>query len=291
MDTDSSLEDYDRTLLSMVAAEAVHVMRAFGFAGAHVILIGGLVPSLLVPSPEPGLDAHVGTRDLDLCLSVALVSGDVGEYERLEKSLRGAGFDMVREGGQPQSWRWTKAGSPIIVEFFCAATDGRVEGKLHRPGGVVGGKLSALTLAAGSLIDRDVREIEVEVELPDGGGRTLHSLKVAGPASFLASKVDALRKRNKNKDAYDVVWLVECWPGGQPSLARVLVESPIFGELQPTLHALESEFASIDAAGAVKYGRFMAHEAEAVDRESRRAVAAIGELLTEIRLARATGGG
>lgn len=281
------LGDYDVHLLPQLAGEAVRVMRAFGFAGAHVVIIGGLVPSLLVPLPDPGLEPHVGTRDIDLCLSVALVEGDVGEYERLEKSLRSAGFDMaLGDDKKPQSWRWRNtSGVPVTIEFFCPTGEDRTEpGRLYRPGGIVGGKLSALVLEAGRLIDRDVRDISVEVDLPDGGGRTRHTLKVVGPAAYLASKTDALRRRNKNKDAYDVIWLLECWPGGQTALALVVFESSVYADLGPTLAALREEFATIDAAGSVKFGRFMATEAAEVDRASRRAVGAMAALVDALAL-------
>ena len=278
-----NVDEYDATMLPILAGQAVHVMRTFGFAGAHVVIIGGLVPSLLVPVPEPGLEPHIGTRDLDLCLSVALVDGDVGEYDRLENSLRNAGFDMVpRADGTPESWRWRDR-LGVTIEFFCPPGKNRSRpGKLFRPRGVVGGKLSALVLAAGHLIDRDVRDVELEVELPHGGGQTRHVLKVVGPSAYLASKVDALRARDKNKDAYDIVWIVECWPGGQLELARTIVASAVIDELGPTLTALGEEFATIDSAGAVKYGRFMARDTAASDHASRQAVGAVAALLAAL---------
>lgn len=164
--------EYDPSLTPKLRAEAVRVIRGFSFAGGHVVVVGGLVPSLLVPNPEAGVERHIGTQDLDLCLSVALVEGHVGNYDRLEKSLKDAGFQMAREGGQSISWRWRGgADLPLTVEFFCAAGPGRTPGRLHRPGGMVGGKLSALVLSAGRLIDADTREVEIEVDLPAGGGR------------------------------------------------------------------------------------------------------------------------
>lgn len=276
--------DYDPVLVSKLRGEAARVIRAFSFAGAHVIIIGGLVPSLLVPKVEVGLEPHIGTPDLDLCLSVALVEGEVGEYERLEKCLRDAGFDMVRENGAPVSWRWIGgSGTRITVEFFCAAAEGREPGRLYRPRGVVGGKLSALVLAAGALIDRDVRDVEMEIELPDGGGRSRQQFRVAGPAGYLVAKADALRRRNKGKDAYDVVWLTECWPGGQGALADEIKVSAIFDDLQPTLTVLREEFADIDAAGAVRYGRFMANDTTTSDVHARRAVGAMGALFAALK--------
>lgn len=285
MATDSgSVTDYDPRLTSRLHAEAARVIRGFSFAGAHVVIVGGLVPSLLVPDPDDGAERHVGTQDLDLCLSVALVEGKVGNYDRLEISLREAGFDMAREDGHSVSWRWFGGVDiPLTIEFFCAAGPGREPGRLYRPGGVVGGKLSAVALTAGRLIDADTRDVELDVVLPGGGGATRQPVKVAGPAAYLAAKADALRRRNKNKDAYDIVWLVEAWPGGQPALAREIREGHVAGEpdFVEALGVLRHEFASIDAAGAVKYARFMAHDGNARDRLARQAVGAVGALLQE----------
>lgn len=275
--------DYDPLLQPALRAEAVRVIRGFSLAGAHVVIVGGLVPSLLVPQPEAGIERHVGTQDLDLCLSVALVDGNVGNYDRLEKSLKDAGFQMARdEDGHSVSWRWRGGVDlPLTVEFFCPSAPDREPGRLHRPGGVVGGKLSALVLSAGRLIDADVREVEIEVNLPGGGGATRQKVKVVGPAAYLAAKSDALRRRTKNKDAYDVVWLVESWPGGQAQLAREIGATKIAAdpEFLQSLRVLEEEFATIDSAGAVKYARFTADDHASQDRNARRAVGAVAELL------------
>jgi hypothetical protein len=277
------LSEYDPVLRSKLQGEAARIIRAFGFAGAHVIIIGGLVPSLLVPDVEVGLEPHIGTTDLDLCLSVALVEGNVGAYDRLEKCLRDAGFEMAKENGQSISWRWIGGkGAQVTVEFFCSTADGREPGRLYRPGGVVGGRLSAIALATGALIDRDFRVVELDVDLPEGGGRTKQHFRVAGPAAYIAAKADALRTRTKNKDAYDVVWLSECWPGGQPALATEIRKSSIYAELGPTLDIIREEFATIDAAGAIKYGRFMATATGGQDDAARRAVGAIRALLAAL---------
>jgi hypothetical protein len=261
--------------------EATRVVRAFGFAGAHVIIVGGLVPSLLVPNPEPGIEPHIGTQDLDLCLRMALVDGEVGAYERLEQSLMGLRFKMQNREG----WSWRGGELPLTVEFLCPPGPERETGKLYRPGGVIGGRLSALVIATGGLVDRDYREVEVEVSLPDEGGKTRQKLKVAGPAAYLAAKADALRGRNKPKDAYDIVWLVESWPGGQAGLAPVIRESAIFEDpvFLTHLEILRQEFADIDSAGAIKYARLMGGPGLDPDQLAGHAVGAIQLLLKELR--------
>lgn len=58
--------------------------------------------------------------------------------------------------------------------------------------------------------------------------------------------------------------------------------SSLVDELSPMLKVLGEEFSDIDAAGAVKYGRFMATDSAAVDIFARRAVGAIRALLVSL---------
>lgn len=92
--------DYDPSLAAAVVNEAAGLLRSVGFAADHLILIGGIVPGLLVPTLDPGIEPHIGTTDLDFCLSVAIVEGDTAEYERIEQGLRQAGFTAE------ESWHW-----------------------------------------------------------------------------------------------------------------------------------------------------------------------------------------
>lgn len=89
--------DYDPQFAAYAVSEAANILLELGAAAAHVGLFGGLVPGLLVPQLDPGQPPHIGTRDVDLCLSAAIVHGDTAEYERIEKCLRRAGFDRTEE--------------------------------------------------------------------------------------------------------------------------------------------------------------------------------------------------
>lgn len=43
--------------------------------GRHLAIVGGMVPTLLAPEPPPPLPPHVGTGDLDVHLSLNLLTG------------------------------------------------------------------------------------------------------------------------------------------------------------------------------------------------------------------------
>jgi len=280
--------EYDPSLSSAVLDEAAALLKSIGFAAHHVILIGGSVPGLLVPELDPGIEPHVGTTDLDFCLSVAIVEGETTQYERIEQGLKQAGFVAV------ESWRWR--GGPdgrLLVEFFCPAGPGREPGKLFRPKQQesptakhnLGSSLSALALEAGSMISDDVHVVTREVELPRGKGKQLMEFRVTGLTALLTAKADALRRRDKRKDAYDIVWVLEAWPGGPAGAGEVVRQSPFIErpEVAQTLATLQDQFGDIDRAGARAYAGFLGEAGDDLDLLARRAVGAVGEFLSVTR--------
>ncbi len=277
-----SRNDYDPSLVPLILGQAADVIRALSFAGGHLTIIGGLVPPLLVPVVEQGLEGHVGTLDLDMCMSVTLLGGDVGQYESLQKGLEGAGFEVMREDSKPVSWRWRRKNTKLVVEFLCPvpADGSKRAGELHRPGGPVAGKLSALVLDAGDLIASDTRVVKRKVETSKG--ELDFEFRVAGPLSWLVSKTDALERRDKTKDAYDIVWLCECWPGGQAALAAELRASAQFANPKAVagLARLKVAFADRAQIGPKQYADFMLEENR--ERSALRAVGAISSLFNEL---------
>jgi len=271
----------------MLLGEAAHLLRAIGFAADHAILIGGMVPGLLVLDPGLG-HPHVGTADLDLCLSLALVEGDTAEYERIETALKSIGYEMT-----DQSFRWRRnAGLRPAVEFFCPAGEERPAGELFRPLAevnpiakrVMGPRLSALALSAGNAISSDVVPGTRDVELPDAGGIIQWTFRVTGLIGFLVAKVDALIRRNKNKDAYDIVWLLENWEGGPEGAGGSVSDSSLLGrdDVREAMTSLAREFSSIDRTGPRSYVAAEAASADDRARLARIAVGAVGEFLESL---------
>jgi hypothetical protein len=52
------------------AASLFHLLG--GMSAKHLVIVGGMVPPLLVPHASA---PHVGSTDIDLCLSVAITEG------------------------------------------------------------------------------------------------------------------------------------------------------------------------------------------------------------------------
>lgn len=287
MATDGAhITQYDPDRTRAILSEAARLLRGLGFSGIHLNFIGGLVPSLLVPILDPGVEAHVGSGDIDLCLSVAMSTGQVGAYERIERVLTALGYKMKPQGpASASSWQWVGGEQHLVtVEFFCAPVADIRPGTLYRPAGDVTKGLSAMTVRMGALIDRDLVEVELTVTLPNGTSVAL-PIRVTAPASYLASKADALARRDKNKDAYDIVWLCEAWPGGQEALARVITTSPVFGDplLVEAFDTLSVQFADLDSLGSRAYAVFIEPRGHTdFDTSARRASGAVRALVERL---------
>ena len=281
---------YDPSVLEEVLNEAAWLLKHLGFAATHTVLIGGLAPSLLVlDSPNP----HIGTTDLDLCLTLAIVDGDTAEYERIEVALTKAGYAPT-----DSTFRWKRSsGLQLEVEFFCPAGPERPAGRMFRPKTSenptakhnMGSKLTAIALDFGAIISADARVIEREVELPSEQGRMTFAFTVTGPLGFLLAKTAALVNRVKYKDAYDIIWLLENWPDGPVALAAEITQSPAyaFPETERGLAKLYDVFQSLDSIGAVYFVAFCTDDdgANGRVRLARQAVGAVSELRTALNSA------
>jgi hypothetical protein len=99
--------DYRSEQVELVRQTCLYVATKLGDLLDDLVVVGGLVPSLLIPkeSITSDEDEHVGTMDLDLGLSLALL--DAHRYEDLTLRLRRAGFEPdVNQEGNPTFQRW-----------------------------------------------------------------------------------------------------------------------------------------------------------------------------------------
>jgi hypothetical protein len=183
-----------------------------GMAAKHLVIVGGLVPPLLVPEAA---DAHIGSADIDLCLSLAITGGATREYYRSIQETLEPHFELERASG----FRWRKKesapGLPLVLDFLAPVAeddtllaDGTraLDEKIAAQN--AGPRLRPLPTRSGGLIDEDALSSILEgiqlVYRP--GARADVQIRHAGPVGFLAAKADALEGRDDSKDGYDVSW-------------------------------------------------------------------------------------
>jgi len=254
-DKPSTAAGYNSDHVELVRATCLYVATKLGDIMDDLVVIGGLVPSLLINQvdlPEE-TEAHVGTMDLDIGLTLALL--DEGRYRTLTERLRRAGFEQdINEGGNPTRQRWKiENQEKVCVDFL-------IQPSLHNDRG---GKLRniepdfAAVIAPGlQLAFRDREQITLSGRTIMGEKAT-RNIWVSGPGSYVVLKSLAFRSRGENKDAYDLYYLVRNFGTGVDDIVsrlNPLLDDPL---AQQAVSYLKEDFQDHDGLGARRVAEFL----------------------------------
>ena len=268
-----SKSQYGEREVSACKAVLLELVHLLGELKDNIVIIGGWSPTFLLPqSSEP----HIGSLDIDVALNFSRIPDDT--YRTILETFLKRGY--VQDKQQPfRFFRTVKVEGreSIIVEIDLMAGEYGGTGKGHRTQkvqDVCARKARGCDLAFDSTVT-----ITIEGVLPDGG-RDRESFKVAGIVPFLVMKGMVMNERMKEKDAYDIYYCVEHFPGGVESLA---LEFKTFRKNKLVLEGLgkiRTKFASVEHIGPRWVADFLV-VTEKEDRNIivRRAYEKINELL------------
>ncbi|HEX5990552.1 MAG TPA: hypothetical protein VFY75_10115 [Solirubrobacterales bacterium] len=239
----------------LVKATCLTVAAILGDLMEDICIVGGLVPSMICPveiDPAAAEDAHCGTRDLDVGLSLGLLDDE--RYKEMAERLRNRGFepDENDEGrATRQRWRWQKK---ITIDFLIPPASGQSPGKLQS----LESDLAAQIVEPLHLAFEELVPIDVEGKNLFGDQLT-RTVNFSGPASFVAMKAFAYRLRGEPKDTYDLVFVLTHWePGLEDICHRLEARAAEWSEIVSTaLEYLRGDFETVDSNGPRDYSRFI----------------------------------
>jgi hypothetical protein len=218
-----------------------------------LVIVGGVAPSLLIPQEEVA-EGHVGTLDLDVGLSVALL--DSQRYQVLAERLRTEGFrPEPNTKGNPARQTWALEGhGRVTLDFLIPPSlEGDRGGRLRN----IEPDFAAFIIPGLELAFRDRRWIELS-GWTLRGDRAARRIPVCGPGSFVVLKALAFRMRGEPKDAYDLVYVLRFF-GQEPvvEVAQVLETMMDHPSAREALDYLAADFDGPDALGPGGYARFL----------------------------------
>ncbi len=252
------IDDYTPEALQACEKALRTIVSRIGAWGPRLVLFGGLAPRYIVDSPPPEVGEHTGTTDLDVVVGLAIEIDDDGVYTKLQQELRNSGFAVSGDG----SWAWERRvdGVRVVLEFFCPVQEGGGPGQLKRnPGGDAGSSISAIQLRGAEMVGADYLTIDLSGEVLEHGGRRDVTIRVANILPILVLKAFALKTRDKEKDAYDIVWTLDAFgEKGPESAAETSARSPIADseEVAAALEILQDRFSAPESQGPSNYARF-----------------------------------
>jgi len=117
------------------------------------------------------------------------------------------------------------------------------------------------------------------------GQRLKRTIPVCGPGAFVVLKALAFHHRLESKDAFDLVYVVQRFPGGAAAVAERLVEhvSREPGTVREALAALADDFSSVDSIGPQQAAEFGIAAVGDQDAAAADALGYVDDLLRECR--------
>lgn len=264
------------------------ILTKIGPWGTRLVLIGGMAPRYLVGDLPADISEHVGTTDLDIVVGIALESEEDEAYRSLQQNLREAQFGprVNPETGQEETFRWTREvdGVTVLLEFFCPVGDGQPGRLLRNPGGGTGSKISAVRTRGAELAGRDYISVDLGGELLDHGGiQERIEVRVCNLLPLLVLKSFAIDERDKPKDSYDLVWILNAFQEGPASVVNAIAASPVIGhaDIPSAIQAIRTHFQSPGHRGPSQYANFelIADDAEQRERLRLHAHGTVAEFL------------
>ncbi len=245
--------DYAPGCSEPVRRTCLEVATRLGDFREQMCVVGGLVPSLIIDQARrgSGVEEHIGTIDLDLGLSVAVLDDQL--YEKIAKRLRDADFSPdTKSAGKPTTQRWVSR-QGVTVDFLIPPSSSADRGGRLRN---LEEGFAAIITPALDLAFEDVQEVELAGALPSGG-MAERTIQVCGPGAFIVLKALAFDKRGKPKDAYDLYYVLRNHPDGFERIGQRIRGFGDRSEVHEAVSVLQRDFVHVDAVGPARVAEFL----------------------------------
>jgi hypothetical protein len=254
----------------------LELARSLRHYSEALTLVGGWVPYLLLREHQRADNPfrHVGSIDIDLVVDPGRIGED--EYATVVDLIRHVGWRTV--GDSRFSFERSVpcpdgTSRDIRVDFLTLEPGG--EGKKHRHR-VVQANLPARTMHGAELALTHRGPVRLEGTLP-GGAQTEVELLMLDVVGCLGTKGIALGERFKQKDAYDIVSVLDNYGAG---VSEVSALTRPFADEELMTSALASVwrgFRSVRSEGPIWYAEFVGGDDEAKERSAQRAFQTVAE--------------
>lgn len=246
--------DYTPEQTELIRAVTLTAATVLGDYMDDLAVVGGLVPSLLIPPTAlpAGAEPHVGTMDLDLGLDLAILDGQ--KYQGIAQRLLDTSFRPdLSERGNDVRQRWTHARNPLAkIEFLIPPVDEEaVPGKLQP----LEKGLAAFIISGLEVAFRDRMMVRISGTTLFGETAT-REIPVCNPGAFIILKALAFRNRGSFKDAYDLFYMARNYGNGTEDVATFLARLIDTDPGRRAIGILREDFLDERAPGPMRVALF-----------------------------------
>jgi len=237
--------DYQRDEVDLCLSVLVEIMTVLNSFKNDIVIIGGWVPYFLIGKPE---DQHIGSLDIDMAFNFKNISDE--SYKTIFQLLEARGYE--KSDKQPFIFYRNVKGKIIEINLLAGEYGGT--GKSRRTQKFQ--DVHARKARGCDLVFEETVECALEKEMPDGAVTSIR-FKISNVVPFITTKGMALWDRYKEKDAYDIWFILKYHKEGIDRLAELFKLHKSNKLILEGLQKIRSKFLKIDSPGPVWTANFL----------------------------------
>ncbi len=226
----------------------LEVLNALGEMRDELVIVGGWVPDLLYPARN-----HMGSLDVDLAVSPRAIGGNA--YSSIRERLTQIGYTM-----QESPTRFFKhlpgLANPVKIDLITGLYVSQ-----QRRNSILVDEICISALRGIDLAFQASETIIIKGRMPDGSVNQVTARLVA-PEAYILIKAIALDERSKDKDAYDIAFVLSHYHPSLADLAKKIHRISRAEIGKEALDLLRAKFHTLDSVGPVWAGRAAATAGE-----------------------------
>ena len=256
---------YSQSVTESSKSVLVEVLRILGSYRDYLVLTGGWAPYFILERFGQG-GRHCGSVDIDFVLNPDLI--DLKVYETIVSSIEKRGYrPYVTGDGEVLPYRFYRNvkspvdGNEYRIEVDFMSEPDVVKRLLPDKFLAVQKDLQAVVIRGSSVVFSHNFTCNIKATLPSGA-ETKALAKVSDVVGSLTTKGLALKGRYKEKDAYDIYFVLRYYKGGPRRVAdevRRFIGESVVAE---ALEEIRDRFGSVRSEGPFQVAYFLAPEDE-----------------------------
>ena len=251
-----------------VLIEVINILGAFK---DDLVIVGGWVPDLMYPGRN-----HVGSLDLDLAVGPRAIGADA--YSTILGRLKENNYS--HEIGPTRFYRTVPGAAEAVKVDLISGEYVNDE----KAAAIQVDELRLNTLHGIDIAFEVYEEITIEGSMPDGTHNIVRA-RIVRPEAFVLLKAFALAERAKEKDAYDIAFVLHNYDPSLAALAASLTPLALDGLGAEAYQILTEKFAKLDSVGPLWAARVAEENGQDRDQAQQSAFQDAQELFDEFRRA------
>ena len=246
---------YPMELVELSKSAILELWRGLHKYRDAIVLIGGWVPYFILEKygGESYNHDHIGSIDIDIAINTDIVSEE--EYKTMEAIVVDLGYKQKRDGEQnpvPFVFEKTFSDDEFTIEVdFVGSYYGNEGHRHHRVSGLLARKCHGVDIAFDHYFEESIKGTFPK------GGKTEEVIKIADIVGSLTMKGIVLGERYKEKDAYDIYYLISNYKNGPKDVADEINKHTSDSLVKESLETITRNFENRNSVGPTWVADFL----------------------------------